>query len=129
MMEKRQNLHINLHSPHFCKRNSLYVRYLQRDTADLKSADRKRSWGFKSPSGHHRNQIGGVRHKFDLLGVVKWFLGSKVVGLYPRSEEPQVSMDLACHSQSPAQTDKRRRTRFYIEAGQEGCRLRHPSTH
>ena len=23
------------------------------DTADLKSADRKRSWGFKSPSGHH----------------------------------------------------------------------------
>ena len=23
------------------------------DTADLKSADHKRSWGFKSPSGHH----------------------------------------------------------------------------
>jgi hypothetical protein len=24
------------------------------DTADLKSADLNRSWGFKSPSGHHR---------------------------------------------------------------------------
>ena len=23
------------------------------DTADLKSADLNRSWGFKSPSGHH----------------------------------------------------------------------------
>ena len=24
------------------------------DAADLKSADLNRSWGFKSPSGHHR---------------------------------------------------------------------------
>ncbi len=24
------------------------------DAADLKSADSNRSWGFKSPSGHHR---------------------------------------------------------------------------
>ena len=53
MMGKRKNLHINLHSSHLCKRNSLYVSYLQRDTADLKSADLYRSWGFKSPSGHH----------------------------------------------------------------------------
>jgi hypothetical protein len=37
MMGKRQNLHINLHNPHLCKRISLYVRYLQADTADLKS--------------------------------------------------------------------------------------------
>ena len=41
MMGKQQNLHINLHSSHLTKRNSLYVRYLQIDTADLKSADRK----------------------------------------------------------------------------------------
>jgi len=54
MMGKWQNLHINLHIPHFCKCNSLYVSYLQADTADLKSADLKGSWGFKSPSGHHR---------------------------------------------------------------------------
>ena len=25
------------------------------DTADLKSADLNRSWGFKSPSGHHES--------------------------------------------------------------------------
>jgi hypothetical protein len=53
MMGKRQNLHINLHSSHLGKHNSLYVSYLLRDTADLKSADHNRSWGFKSPSGHH----------------------------------------------------------------------------
>jgi hypothetical protein len=52
-MGKRKNLHINLHSSHFCKRNSLYVSYLQRDAADLKSADRNWSWWFKSPSGYH----------------------------------------------------------------------------
>jgi hypothetical protein len=27
------------------------------DTADLKSADPKRSWGFKSPSGHQNPQF------------------------------------------------------------------------
>ncbi len=27
------------------------------DTADLKSADPRRSWGFKSPSGHHESVI------------------------------------------------------------------------
>jgi hypothetical protein len=27
------------------------------DAADLKSADLYRSWGFKSPSGHHKNPI------------------------------------------------------------------------
>jgi hypothetical protein len=27
------------------------------DTADLKSADHNRSWGFKSPSGHHKALI------------------------------------------------------------------------
>ena len=55
MMGKRQNLHINLHSSHFGKNNSLCISYLQRDAADLKSADRNRSWEFKSPSGHHIN--------------------------------------------------------------------------
>jgi hypothetical protein len=53
MMGTRQNLHINLHRSHFLKHNSFFMSYLQRDTADLKSADHKRSWGFKSPSGHH----------------------------------------------------------------------------
>ncbi len=34
------------------------------DTADLKSADHKRSWGFKSPSGHQKQFLlrsAGVR--------------------------------------------------------------------
>ena len=67
MMGKQQNLHINLHSSHLTKRNSLYVRYLQIDTADLKSADLNRSWGFKSPSGHHH----------------KSFIINSIIGLYP----------------------------------------------
>jgi hypothetical protein len=29
------------------------------DTADLKSADLNRSWGFKSPSGHQKKSIMG----------------------------------------------------------------------
>jgi hypothetical protein len=50
---KKCNLHIKLHSPHFIKHKCLLLSSLYSDTADLKSADLKGSWGFKSPSGHH----------------------------------------------------------------------------
>ena len=37
MIGKRQDLHINLHSSHLGKRNSLQISYLQADAADLKT--------------------------------------------------------------------------------------------
>ena len=44
------------------------------DTADLKSADLNRSWGFKSPSGHHR--INSLRSRSYQAGRL-FFFGTK----------------------------------------------------
>jgi hypothetical protein len=42
------------------------------DTADLKSADLNRSWGFKSPSGHQENLIFiGICDVGDRMGIPK----------------------------------------------------------
>ena len=40
------------------------------DAADLKSADLNRSWGFKSPSGHHR--INNLEDLFRRRSLTNW---------------------------------------------------------
>ncbi len=43
------------------------------DTADLKSADPKGSWGFKSPSGHHGvNSLRSRKRPLNRWGTVPW---------------------------------------------------------
>jgi hypothetical protein len=48
-------LHIKLHIETGVSYKSFVIMVKSADTADLKSADLNRSWGFKSPSGHHES--------------------------------------------------------------------------
>ncbi len=46
--------YVNMRREPDCSQTARMVK--SADTADLKSADPNRSWGFKSPSGHHYYQ-------------------------------------------------------------------------
>src|ERR1039458_3308264 len=87
MMGKRQYLHINLHSSHFGKLNSLCVSYLQRDTADLKSADRNWSWGFKSPSGHHLSCLLSILYRLQVCPLCSKRAPNTMSLIYPFETE------------------------------------------
>jgi hypothetical protein len=52
VIKKMANLHIYLHTCNMVDNNQFVFMVKSADTADLKSADLNRSWGFKSPSGH-----------------------------------------------------------------------------
>src|SRR6187402_2011536 len=63
------------------------------DTADLKSADLNRSWGFKSPSGHQRINnlslfLGGLNGRRKSSGAIVVLLSRHLLRIF--SANPQV---------------------------------------
>jgi hypothetical protein len=61
--KKTEDFHICILSARTRSSNILFVIiYLYESAADLKSADLYRSWGFKSPSGHHKMTNLFTRH-------------------------------------------------------------------